>query len=404
MRSASASRLGDTAFARSALDAMRRWKVVLTLILMAEGSSQAQGHLEPQVIEAPALLLSGATGEQREDGLRVLTTVKSERARAFTSGLKLDASTYDYVEIAVRAPITKELFFLWTTSADPDTVQGVALPRPEDDETMLYVGSHPEWRGSIEGIGIGWTGPLKAPITLGRLTLRPSSARAQWLAVWHEWTAFEGLKGYSMNFVIGGSALSSQRVRFVPAVAFALLLVLAVYGVMTRIRARPFRGGAAAAIVLAGWLLVDARWQWDLWRQARLTQERFEGKSVTEKKLADDDGELFRLVMALKQMLPETPQVVFLVSRDPEGADRYVALRTRYHLLPHNVNANYRYPPGSSEIPPGQYVLVIEPRDDIDFDEAAGRLLWETGDPADRGQLELERIHASPSISLYRRP
>ena len=256
----------------------------------------------------------------------------------------------------------------------------------------------------VEGIGIGWTGPLKDPITLGRLTLRSSSPRAQWLSFWHEWTAFEGLKGYSMNFVIGGSAVSSQRVRFVPAVAFALLLALAAYGITTRIRARPFRGGVAAAIVLAGWLLVDARWQWDLWRQARLTEERFEGKSFTEKKLADDDGELFRLVMELKRMLPETPQVVFLVSRDPEGADRYVVLRTRYHLLPHNVNANYWYPPGSSEIAPGQYVLVIEPRDDIDFDEAAGRLLWETGDPADRGQLELERIHASPSISLYRRP
>ena len=402
MRSVSASRLGDTAFARSDPDAMRRWKLVLTLILMAEGSSRAQGHIEPQVIGAHELLLSGATGELREDGLRVLTTVKGKRARAFASGLELDASSYNYVEIPVRAPITKELFLLWTTSADRDTIQGFALPRTSGEETMLYVGSHPEWRGRIEGVGLGWTGPLKDPISLGGLTLRPDSARFAWRALWHEWTAFEGLKAYSMNFVIGGSALSSQRVRFVPAVAFALLLALVVYGVTTRIRARTFRGGAAAAIVLAGWFLVDARWQWDLWRQARLTEERFEGKSVTEKKLADDDGKLFRLVVELKRMLPEAPQAIFLVSRDPEGADRYVVLRTRYHLLPHNVNANYRYPPGPSEIAPGQYVLVIEPRDDMRYDEAAGLLLWKTGDPADGGRLEL--VHASPSISLYRRP
>ena len=385
------------------MNAMRHFEAVFALLLIAVGSSRAQGRIEPYVIGARDLLLSGATGELREEGLRVLTTAKGERARAFRSGLELDASSYEYIEIAVHAPIDEELFFLFRTTESPDTIRAVALPRPAEEGGMLYVGSHPEWRGSIEGLGIGWTGPLKNPITLGRFTLLSSSPRAQWLSFWHEWTAFEGLKGYSINFVIGGSAASSQRVRFVPAVAFALLLALAAYGITTRMRARPFRGGVAALIVLTGWLLVDARWQWDLWRQARLTEERFEGKSSTEKKLADEDGELFRVAMEVKRLLPEAPQVVFLVSRDPEGADRYVVLRTRYHLLPHNVNANYRYPPGPSEIDPGHYVLVIEPRDDMRFDEAAGRLLWETGDPADRGQLELERIHTSPSISLYRR-
>jgi len=192
----------------------------------------------------------------------------------------------------------------------------------------------------------------------------------------------------------------------VPAVALTLLLVVAVYGAATRIRGRPFRAGVAAAIVLAGWILVDARWQWDLWNQAALSEIRFEGKSVTEKKLADDDGELFRMVMELKRTLPEAPRVIFLVSQDPEGSDRYVVLRARYHLLPHNVNANYRYPPGPSEIVTGQYVLVFEPRDDMRYDEATGQLHWstESANGPRRHQLELELVHASPSISLYRRP
>ncbi len=64
-------------------DAMRRSKVVFALLLIAASSSRAQGRIEPYVIGARDLLLSGATGELREEALRVLTTVKANGPAPF---------------------------------------------------------------------------------------------------------------------------------------------------------------------------------------------------------------------------------------------------------------------------------------------------------------------------------
>jgi hypothetical protein len=160
-------------------------------------------------------------------------------------------------------------------------------------------------------------------------------------------------------------------------------------------------------LALGAWLVADVRFKADLWRQLRLTQDRYAGKSWQEKRLSAEDGELFRFAMDVKAALPQAPQVIFLVTRDPEGADRYLALRSRYHLLPHNVNANYWYPPGPSEIRPGQYVLVFGPRPDVHYDEPSRSLRWwpdgGIGAGAAHRELEVEPVLSSSLATLYRK-
>ncbi|HEY7697992.1 MAG TPA: tetratricopeptide repeat protein, partial [Vicinamibacteria bacterium] len=353
----------------------------------------------PPLVQGRELELLHAIGRVEQDSVRVLATPKGARARAFVSGVQFPASSGDYVEIDVDAPPDVELYFLWSTEEAKDSVHGLPLPRGWGAATTIALGAEAEWRGRIDGVGVGWTGPSRDPIEIRSLKLRSDGALA---SLWGEWTGFEGLSGHSMNFVIGGPRLASRYLRPVPTLGLSLVAALAGYGVACRSRSRRVRPRVVVALALGAWLAADARWNVDLWRQLRLTHHRYAGKSWQEKRLSAEDGELFRFAMDVKEALPQAPQVIFLVTRDPESADRYLALRSRYHLLPHNVNANYWFPPGPSEIRPGQYVLVFGPRPDVSYDEGARRLRWSPGG-APRGELEVERILSSSLATLYRK-
>ncbi len=358
----------------------------------------------PPVIRGREFELSQAVGRIEEDRLRVLATPKGRRAQAFVTGLDFRASSGSYVEIDIDAPLRPELFFLWSTIEAPGSVHGVLLPRGWGTGTTISLGAQAEWQGRIDGVGIGWTGPLEEPITIRSVRVRPRSALT---SLWHEWTAFEGLGGHSMNFVTGGPRLFSQRLRPLPALALLLLVALAVYGLVCWRRGKRWDLRVAVALVLSAWLVADVRWQTDLWRELRLTKDRYAGKSWQEKRHSAEDGDLFRFAMDVKEALPDSPQVIFLVTGDPESADRYLALRSRFHLLPHNVNANYWYPPVPTEIQPDQFILVFGPRSDVGYDERAGLLYWNpdgsTVPDVAPGGLEVEPMLSSPLGILYRK-
>ncbi len=358
----------------------------------------------PPLVHGRELELLHAIGRFERDSLRVLATPKGAQARAFVSGVDFPASSRDYVEIDVDADPDAELFFLWSTEEAKSLVHGLPLPRGWGTATTIHLGDHAEWHGRIDGIGVGWTGPSRNPFAIRSLRLRSDGALA---SLWDEWTAFEGLGGHSMNFVIGGARLSSRYVRPVPALGLSLLGALAGYAFACRWRKRRIRLRVVMGLGLGAWLAVDVRWKADLWRQLRLTQDRYAGKSWQEKRLSAEDGELFRFAMEVKEALPQAPQVIFLVTGDPEGADRYLALRSRFHLLPHNVNSNYWYPPGPSEIRPGQYVLVFGPRPDVGYEERSGMLRWSpnygNGTDAAPRELPVEPVFSSSLATLYRK-
>jgi hypothetical protein len=259
----------------------------------------------------------------------------------------------------------------------------------------------------VTAVGVGFPGPLEGPLVIESLALQPWTPPTLLATVWREWTGYEGLGGHSSNFVIGGSPLVRPLVRPVPAAAAFVGLALVLYAALVAVRRRRWDGGVAVGLLLAGWLALDARWQLDLLRQLRLTRQRYGGKSWTDKRLAAEDGELFRFVSDLRRHLPAEPQVVYVLTRDPEGADRYLQLRSRYHLLPHNVCSSYATPPASA--PVGSYLLVFNPRSDVAFDAGAGRLRWDrAGHPLTPGDgrgrsLPVTRVYSAPLGTLYRR-
>lgn len=349
------------------------------------------------VVVSGAELRPGAPFAQATDaGLIVHDVPAGGRATALASGFRLQGEDYAsaIVELGGYRP-GDQLLFLWSEAAAPDAVLGTPLSWSGGETLAARLEAQPPWGRTLTALGVGVAGPLAAPLTIRRLRLVPRTRAAVAASVWREWAAFEGLDAHSSNFVIGGSDQVRPPFRPAPAAAAWVGLSLALHFLVRASGRRWPDPRVCASVVLAGWVLLDARWQVDLWRQLRFTRERYAGKPWLEKRLAAEDGDLFRFALDLKARLPPSPQVVYLLARDPDVADRYLQLRARYHLLPHNVCIYYSAPP--AELAPGEYLVVFASRTDLVYDAAAGTLRSETE------EVPVERILAGRLGTLYRR-
>jgi len=87
-----------------------------------------------------------------------------------------------------------------------------------------------------------------------------------------------------------------------------------------------------AAIVATGWLVVDLRWQWNLIANAAQSVSRFATADLSAKRLASVDGDLEKLAVEMRPLIPKDARV-FVVASDPVTAGRFA-----YLLLPAHVH------------------------------------------------------------------
>jgi hypothetical protein len=73
---------------------------------------------------------------------------------------------------------------------------------------------------------------------------------------------------------------------------------------------------------IAGWLLLDGRWQFNLVRQIDVTAKQYAGKTWRERHLAAEDGQLFAFVEKVRAKLPPPPRRVFVVADEHYFRDR----------------------------------------------------------------------------------
>ena len=130
------------------------------------------------------------------------------------------------------------------------------------------------------------------------------------------------------------------------------------YAALARWRLRalgPSLGVVIAAFFVGAWFLLDARWQWNLLRQANITRVQYAGKSWRERHLAAEDGPLFAFIEKVRADLPPPPARVFMVADT-----HYFRGRGAYHLYPYNVYfdpwRNTMPPP--SAVRPGDFFVV----------------------------------------------
>ncbi len=258
-------------------------------------------------------------------------------------------------------------------------------------EGTIDLATEPHWQGRIAAIGLTVRGAFSSPVTVRQLELRPAPLTVGELWRWamNEWSVFEDWSQRSINYASG----APLDALFPPVLIVALWIGLSatLYAGFNPPRRRP--GGALlpyAALFLLGWLLLDLRWQWELRERLERSEARFAGKDMTERRLADLDGEFYRFLLEVRRRLPEKPVRLFIVSQDPAG---FLAGRARYHLLPHNGYMGFSQPPEAARA--NDYVLILSPLPGVRYDRQGQALAWENG------RLSVDLRYAAPPGALF---
>jgi hypothetical protein len=285
----------------------------------------------------------------------------------------------------------------WLDESAPGGVRSIWLPPTAQGTQTIDLGSESAWRGTVGGLFLLMRGPVTEPLILHAVRLRPADASAGRLArqIWQEWTAFEGWRSHSINFIVGGSRapLISPVLASAAWVALSTLL----YVLWALLRRRTFHLTPFAVIFLAGWLALDLRWQVDLVRQLQITQSQFAGKDYHEKRLASHDRDLYRFAEQVKRHLPPEPARLFLIPPSSGQEHRYTRTRLHYLLLPHNVGSLWDRPPAPENTRAGDHLLILRSHPHVNYDHQTGRLHW------DRSRdLPVDRLMAHPTGDLYR--
>jgi hypothetical protein len=299
-----------------------------------------------------------------------------------------DLRARDYAAITWEAhnvPADADVHFLWRTDYAPRKIFSAPVTVEAGRLLPVVLANDAGWLGRVTGIGLAIRGNLVQPFAISSVAAKPSGAVGILQDRAREWLGFERWKGTSINTIVGGDDVQPLPLPLLLAASIALA-----GGAM--LLWRRFRGSfgmadAAAAIAImfaASWFVLDARWTWNLARQAQATIAQYGGKDWRGKHLAAEDGPLFEFVEKARAEMPATPARIFVASE----AD-YFRERAAFHLYPHNVYAEPRANtlPTSELLKPGDWMLVYQRRG-VQFDPAAGKLRWDGGAPVS-AQLKL---------------
>jgi hypothetical protein len=306
-----------------------------------------------------------------------------------------DFRSTDYPAIfwsALNVPDQADARLVWRTDYAPSKINSVPLRIGAGQPLIAYVSKDPNWVGRIRGLALAINGTLPQPVVIRGVTATPLGALDVTRDRIDEWLAYEGFKGTSINSVTGGA--DRQDVPLPLLLALVMLLAAAAWYALAKVRGSAIGLPVALATVfIAGWLLLDARWMWDLVREARVTAGKYAGLDSRGKHLAAEDGPLFAFIENVRKKLPAEPVRVFMTADA-----HYYRGRGAYHLYPHNVffDPFQNAVPASSRLRPGDYFVVYQRRG-IEYDAAARKLRWDGGAP-----VSADLLLSGPGAALFR--
>ncbi len=291
--------------------------------------------------------------------------------------INVNLRSTDYPMIAwdaIDVPATASAMLLWRNDYDPGRLFMHALTVESGHLAPAFVGRDPNWIGKIGGLALSLRGELPQPVVIRGVTAKPMTAGEMLRDRASEWFHFEPWNGASINVVVGGA--DAQELPLPVLLAIIVGVAAVGYAALARWCSRwvgPLRPVIVGGFFLAAWLLLDARWQWNLLRQVALTGHQYAGKSWQERHLAAEDGPLFAFIEKVRGKLPPPPARVFM------AADlTYFRDRGAYHLYPYNVY----FDPRTNTIPPpsamrtGDYFVVFQ-RKGVQYDAANQKLRWD---------------------------
>jgi len=348
----------------------------------------------PKVYNAKALGVAVGTGTMDGD---VLVVKPADASGTIIITVNVSISAGDYRGVAWQVsglPEGTEARLLWRSQFKSGRTFTLPVPLEADRLAPVVASRDPNWIGPINGIALALRVPSADNVRVSSLSLDPLTMRSQLAGRLRDWITFEPWSGASINTVVGDADLQELPlpVLFGLAAVFATGVAVAI----ARWRPRWIGAGLPLALVLmllAAWLVLDLRWQWNLARQVAVTARTYAGRDWREKHVAAEDGPLFEFIEKVRAKLPPPPARVFMVADA-----HYFRGRGAYHLYPYNV---FFYPwnntvPPPTSMRPGDYIVVYQRRG-IQFDAAQGMLRWDNGQP-----LRAEALVVEPGAALFR--
>jgi len=343
---------------------------------------------------ASDLVVNRGNSQLRPDGLALLTPDASGTS---IISVKTALRSSDYPVVAwdtLGVPDSVEVALLWQNNYEPGRIFNRRLETEAGRVQPYLLENDPNWKGVISGLALGFKGSFSEPIIIRGVTVKTLSAREVLGDRVREWLTFEPWTGSTINTVLGGADVQDLPISF----SFAIIVALAGLLFAALSRWRPNWVGTAGALVVGGmfvaaWVLVDARWQWNLLRQAAITADRYGGLSWRERHLAAEDGMVFAFIEKVRAKLPPPPVRVFMV-----GDEHYFRDRGAYHLYPYNVFFNpwVNAMPPPSAVRPGDYMVVFQRRG-VQYDPAGKLLRWDGNAP-----LAAELLLSEGGAALFR--
>lgn len=275
------------------------------------------------------------------------------------------ASRLSWSAVGLRP--NQDLQVVWGSSLKPGRLMAYQPSATEQEEAAVNLNGKPGWSGRINQIGLLLRGPLPEPVLISSLTLAPATGActASFNALIKAWSHREDWSQRSINF-----SLSGERpvLGLTPTLLVALWIGLAVLIHLGLCRgcARSHHAMAVFLLFAIGWLVLDLRWQGQLWSRLADSHNRYADLEQTERPSAAPDGALFDLTQRLLTQLPNEPARVLILSAK---ANDYLGGRTAYHLLPHQVQDGLTRLPKPSEVKPGDYLILLESIQTIRYDD-----------------------------------
>lgn len=186
-----------------------------------------------------------------------------------------------------------------------------------------------EWGGQIVEYGFFFVENRGEPAQIGALTLEGEGLANTLRQIPRHWFTYAGWSQTSSNWIPGGAF--EQVLRLTPLVLLAALLgALLTWLLAGRTHLLPI----SLMCLMAGWIVLDARWLLERSWQARLSAGQLLEMSIEERIADGYSGKYYAyLQRLLEEKLGPTPARILII---PDPADElYFGLRSRYQLLPH---------------------------------------------------------------------
>ncbi|CAG0990695.1 hypothetical protein BURK1_02248 [Burkholderiales bacterium] len=302
----------------------------------------------------------------------------------------------EYTRVAWRIesllPAGVELDMIWRKRERPGRTFTAPLTA-SDGDAIADLGGHADWSGSIHGVALVLRSQTPTSIAIGGFAARSNAWGATLADIVGQWFSPGRYRGRA---AISQMSHESEHVApMLTVVAGGVGLGVAFLMLRARRRKETVAPWAVAALFLAGWLVLDLRWQMILWRQHAAAVAQFAGKSPDEQYLADADGKVFEIARKVRDAPRARPARILLLTPS-------TGLRTRiaWFLYPENVYYDSRMDsratvPAPEQLRTGDQVLLLL-YGHITWDRERGVLAWPDG----RTRAAREILYDGPEFSL----